>query len=135
MSNVQSWVPSKHTLSQTHRDLLNAVVVDDPTVKQLQLTTEQLDTLKDITFIDANEWAEFATAVADEELVHWIKLLSLIPEQHPGFNSGASSPVIPLVRVLRQRGGYPTSLTAWIKQHSTNRFLPYGSLADRLAKT
>ncbi len=133
MSDVQSWDPTLHTLNQTHRDLLNSVVVDT-TVKQLQLTSEQLDALRSISLIDAREWTEFATNIEDAELVHWIKILSLVPEQHSGFSCGAKSPVIPLVRVLRKRGGYPTYLTAWIKQHSSNRFLPYGSLADRLSK-
>jgi hypothetical protein len=40
--------------------------------------------------------------------------------------------VIAIVRELRHRGSYPKELTAWIKAHTTNRFLPYGSLADRL---
>lgn len=133
MSDVQNWDPTSQTLSLTHRDLLNSLVVDT-SVAQLQLTSEQLDTLRVLFLIDARGWTEFASDKEDAELVHWIKLLSLIPEQHSGFNSGANSPVIPLVRVLRQRGGYPTSLTVWIKQHSTNRFLPHGSLADRLSK-
>jgi len=133
VSDVQSWDPTSHTLSQTHRDLLNSVVVDTAD-NQLVLTSEQLDTLRVIFLINAREWTEFATDIEDAELIHWIKLLSLVPEQHSGFDRGANSPVIPLVRVLRQRGGYPTYLTPWIKRHSKNRFLPHGSLADRLSK-
>ena len=121
MSDVQSWDPTTHKLIQPHRDLLNSVVVDTA-VNQLVLTSEQLDTLRVIFLIDAREWTEFATDVEDAELIHWIKLLSLVPEQYPGFDGGANSPVIPLVRVLRQRGGYPKYLTPWIKQHSKNRF-------------
>jgi hypothetical protein len=40
--------------------------------------------------------------------------------------------VIPLARLLKSRGDYPEDLTAWIRAHTGNRFLPYGSLLDRL---
>ncbi|MCY3540684.1 MAG: hypothetical protein F4X56_06650 [Gammaproteobacteria bacterium] len=133
MSDVQNWDPTLSTLGQTHRDLLNSLEIDT-TDKQIQLTSEQLDILRVIFLIDARGWTEFAEDKNSAELICWIKLLSLVPEQYSGFDSGAKSPVISLVRVLRQRGGYPTYLTAWIKQHSTNRFLPYGSLTDRLSK-
>ena len=42
------------------------------------------------------------------------------------------APVIPLVAELKRRGDYPNDLTAWIKANTDNRFLPYGSLMDRL---
>jgi len=50
----------------------------------------------------------------------------------PGFELGARSPVIALVRLLKQRGEYPDDLTGWVKANTDNRFLPYGSLLDRL---
>ncbi|MYD46203.1 MAG: hypothetical protein F4W92_07615 [Gammaproteobacteria bacterium] len=133
MSDVQNWDPTLYTLGQTHRDLLNLVVANT-TDNQLQLTLEQLDSLRAIFLIDARTWTEFASDKKDAEVVSWIKLFTLCPEQYSGFDREDDSPVIALVRVLRLRGGYPTYLTAWIKQHSTNRFLPHGSLADRLSK-
>lgn len=66
------------------------------------------------------------------EVVAWIRFLTLAEAQLPGFEAGAKSPVVPLARVLRQRGEYPADLTRWIKAHTTNRFLPHGSLMDRL---
>lgn len=133
MSDVQNWDPTLYTLGQKHRDLLN-IVVARTTKHHLQLTPEQLDTLRVIFLIDARAWADFAVDKTDEELVSWIELFTLCPEQYSGFDRGANSPVIPLVRVLRHRGTYPPQLTKWIKQQSTNRFLPHGSLADRLSK-
>jgi hypothetical protein len=49
-----------------------------------------------------------------------------------GFETGPKSPVIALARALRKRGEYPDDLTAWIKVNTDNRFLPHGSLMDRL---
>lgn len=131
MSDVQDWNPTLQTLGATHRELLNTVasaIAGDT----LPLTNEQLELLKALFLIGSSSWMKFAQDKDDEELVSWIKVLTLCPEQYSGFDHGARSPVITLARILRQRGTYPGSLTAWIKQHSTNRFLPHGSIADRL---
>ena len=40
--------------------------------------------------------------------------------------------MIALARLLRERDDYSAELTAWIRSVSSNRFLPYGSLSDRL---
>ena len=50
----------------------------------------------------------------------------------PNWEALGRSPVIPLVAELKRRGRYPRELTGWIKANTTNRFLPYGSLLDRL---
>jgi hypothetical protein len=39
---------------------------------------------------------------------------------------------VPLVALLKSRAAYPSELTRWIKTNTSNRFLPYGSLMDRL---
>ena len=65
-------------------------------------------------------------------LVGWARALTLAEETIPGCEGGAKSPVIALARLLRSRGDYPHDLTLWIKRVSSNRFLPYGSLMDRL---
>ena len=66
-----------------------------------------------------------------------VQLLALIrfytlAESLPGWEAGARSPVIPMVAELKKRGEYPADLGVWIKERTDNRFLPYGSLLDRL---
>lgn len=65
-------------------------------------------------------------------LVCWLRVLTLAERDVPGCDAGAKSPVIDIARMLRERGAYPDDLTPWIRSVSANRFLPYGSLADRL---
>ncbi len=132
MSGVDNWDPASQTLGQSHRELLNEVAT---TVKDrtLHLERGQLDSLRALYLITAQTWLEFAADKTDEELFNWIKVLTLCPEQYPGFADGARSPVIPLVRVLRQRDAFTTTINRWIKEHTTNRFLPHGSLTDRLS--
>lgn len=69
---------------------------------------------------------------SSEQLVGWLKVLTLAEQAVPGCAAGARSPVIEIARRLRERGDYPPALTAWIRSVSSNRFLPYGSLMDRL---
>ena len=77
------------------------------------------------------DWGDAATTLTDEQIVELIRLYTQA-ESLPGWEAGAASPVIPLAKTLKSRGVYPAELTRWIKANSDNRFLPYGSLMDRL---
>ena len=77
-------------------------------------------------------WEAAAEGADADEVVAWIRFLTLAEAQLPGFEAGAKSPVVPLARALRRRTEYPADLTRWIKAHTPNRFLPHGSLMERL---
>ncbi len=94
---------------------------------------------------DAHRLREVVNATTDERqrlfqehpskrLIDWLRVLTLAESEIPGCDAGAKSPVIDLANLLRGRGDYPPPLTAWIKSVNNNRFLPYGSLADRLRR-
>jgi hypothetical protein len=78
------------------------------------------------------DWARAAQPLGDDDVIALIRFFTLAESTLSGWESGDRSPVIPLARELKRRGSYPTELTAWIKANSQNRFLPYGSLMDRL---
>ena len=73
-----------------------------------------------------------AEGLADDDLIALVRFYTLAEGRFADWKAGAKSPVIALCRMLRSRGAWPADLTAWIKANSDNRFLPYGSLADRL---
>lgn len=73
-----------------------------------------------------------AEGLADDDLIALVRFYTLAEGRFAEWKAGAKSPVIALCRMLRSRGAWPADLTAWIKANSDNRFLPYGSLADRL---
>ena len=77
------------------------------------------------------DWKAAAVELEADRLVSLIRLYTLA-ERLPGWEAGPRSPVIPLAAELKKRGEYPDDLTAWIKANTDNRFLPYGSLMDRL---
>ncbi len=77
------------------------------------------------------DWKAAGEGLDNGQVLALIRLFTL-GERLPGWEAGARSPVVPLAAVLKARGEYPAELTAWIRANSENRFLPYGSLMDRL---
>lgn len=77
------------------------------------------------------DWVSAAADLDDAQLEALIRFFTLA-EKLPGWESGAKSPVIALAAELKKRDAYPPPLTRWIRANSENRFLPHGSLLDRL---
>ncbi len=77
-------------------------------------------------------WTEVAAELTRSQVEALIRFFTLAEDLISGWQAGAKSPVIPLVKVLKARGEYPRELTQWIKANTGNRFLPHGSLMDRL---
>lgn len=130
MSDVGAWEPSAK-LGASHAEALDvaaaelaedALAVDDAVAARL----------RQVFFATPDERAGLFDDEPSPRLVGWARALTLAEETIPGCEGGAKSPVIALARLLRSRGDYPHDLTAWIKGVSSNRFLPYGSLMDRL---
>ena len=78
------------------------------------------------------DWSDVAAACSDAQLQSLIRVFTRGERELPEWQAGAKSPVIVFVRVLKARGAYSPQITAWIKANSENRFLPHGSLMDRL---
>ena len=75
------------------------------------------------------DWQPLADQLDDEQIRKLVRFFTLAEEQLPGWEAGDASPVIWLCRILKQRDQFPDKeLTRWIKDHTKNRFLPYGSL-------
>ena len=130
MSDVGAWEPAAK-LGANHAQALDvaaAEVADDV----LAIDDAVAALLRQVFFATADERAGLFDDEPSPRLVGWARALTLAEETIPGCEGGAKSPVIALARLLRSRGDYPHDLTPWIKRVSSNRFLPYGSLLDRL---
>lgn len=96
------------------------------------LSRERISALAAVARHDVKtDWKAAAAELDAAALVALVRLFTLA-ERLPGWEAGAKSPVIPLAAELKRRGDYPSDLTGWIKANTDNRFLPYGSLMDRL---
>ena len=71
-------------------------------------------------------WRELVS-LGVEELDLLARLFTIIERDLSGWEGGKYCPVIYIVRELRNRGESIVELRRWIKAHSTNRYLPYGS--------
>jgi hypothetical protein len=78
------------------------------------------------------DWAPTAESLDDDVVAGLVRVFTLGEMQYSSWVAGEKSPVVPLVKALKSRGVYEPTLTRWIKAHSTNKFLPHGSLFDRL---
>ena len=131
MSDVGQWDPTASVLTQRHKRLLENAA-DQLDADDLGLSPDEQALMRPVMQLDKSSWLGFCEAVADEDIIRWIKVFTLLEERLSGFEGGAKSPVIALVNELKNRNSYPVELTAWVKANSSNRFLPYGSLMDRL---
>ena len=127
-AEVGAWEPPAK-LGDRHALALDGA---DTTGDVLRVDQDARGRVREVACAGADEWSGFFADRASGRLIAWLRVLTLAEETIPGCETGAKSPVIALARLLRERGDYPVGLTAWIKSVSTNRFLPYGSLMDRL---
>ena len=130
MSDVGAWEPAPK-LEAKHAQALD-VAAAKAANDALAVDSAVTALLRQVFAATADERANLFDDEPSPRLVGWARALTLAEETIPGCEAGAKSPVIALARVLRARGDYPHELTPWIRRVSSNRFLPYGSLMDRL---
>lgn len=128
-AEVGAWEPAA-ALGERHARLLDAVAAQPG--EAIDADAETATGLRQVALADAAQRSALFEPRESARLVAWLKVLVLAEETIPGCDAGARSPAIAIARLLRTRGDYPPDLTAWIKSASSNRFLPYGSLLDRL---
>ena len=130
MTDVGSWTPAASELGETHREALSRVG-ESALAEQFSVEGDDRELVRQFMTATKSAIASFIEGIDSETLIVWIRVATRA-EAMPGCDAGDKSPVIAMARLLRDRGDYPDTLTAWIRAQSNNRFLPYGSLMDRL---
>lgn len=103
-----------------------------PSGEDFGLSPGDIERLAGVAHANRVDWQGAAGNLGDDGLIALIRFYTLAEARFPSWRAGANSPVIVLAKALRQRGAWPADLTAWIKEHTDNKFLPYGSLLDRI---
>jgi len=101
-------------------------------IDEIGFTALERSSMAGLMTAPANDWQNAAESLEVGQVEALIRFLTLAEEAIGGWQAGDRSPVIALVKVLKNRGSYDRALTRWIKANSSNRFLPHGSLMDRL---
>jgi hypothetical protein len=102
----------------------------DEDLSQLEqlLGNDDKQRLSGLMTLDHARWRAAAEPLPDDDLLHLIRFFA-VAEKLPGWEAGAKSPVIPLARLLRDRGvRLDRSLLQWLRGVNDNRYLPYGPL-------
>ena len=131
--SVESWDPkaanSRLSDKEIDRFLVAANRLDEP---GFGLDEDEVKNLAPLSKHGSADWTIAGIGLGDAEVIALVRLFTLAEAEFALWEAGAKSPVVPLATLLKKRGAYPDDLTAWIKAHTSNRFLPYGSLLDRL---
>lgn len=130
--SVGAWDPAEQISELSDSVLAELLAAADCLHREdFGLSAVDASRLAATTRLPAEAWQPVA-ALSDEQLIRLVRLYTLAEGRFPQWKADSASPVIVLCRLLRRRGAWPADLTAWIKARSDNKFLPYGSLADRL---
>ena len=131
--SVGTWYPSEQIteLSPAVLDRLLAAAAQ-PVEENFGLSRADIERLAGLAQADRVNWQAASRRLDDDQMLALIRFYTLAEGKFPAWKAGSNSPVIVLAKALRARGAWPAELTAWIKRHTDNRFLPYGSLLDRL---
>ena len=128
-SEVGTWQPAPDEIGDAHLQALErAAHADDA----FDVSEPDATLLREVMAANLDHWRELVESASSEALLKWLRATVLAEARLTGCERGAKSPAILIARTLRDRNAYPKDITAWIRSISTNRFLPYGSLLDRL---
>jgi len=133
--SLGSWDPK--VASQSTELLLESALLrrliaysDEEKLAQLEqlLSADEKQRLAGLMKIDPLIWQTAAESLLENDLLHLIRFFA-VAENLPGWEAGATSPVIPLAKILRKRGvRLDKSLLQWLREVNDNRYLPYGPL-------
>ena len=92
------------------------------------LSEEDKQRLAGLMQIEQDTWRAAVESLPEADLLHLLRFFA-VAENLPGWEAGAKSPVIPLAKILRQRGArLDKPLLQWLREVNNNRYLPYGPL-------
>ena len=126
---INIWEPKRpvHLDAGKLRHLVAVMQRADPGNLAAALSEEEIDAEAGLMKQPEAAWA-VAGELGDADIEALIRFFTLAEMQLPGWEAGSKSPVIYLVRILKQRDSFTADLRKWIKANTDNRYLPYGSV-------
>ena len=131
MAEVGQWYPDVGQVGSQHAALLSKVALNLGN-SDFGLSQHDTEQLRVGVNLNLEKWRVFIRDVDSQTLVDWMKALTVLERDLSGFELGDRSPVIAFYRELKNRDAVPEGFVKWIRAHTTNRFLPYGNLFDRI---
>ena len=129
---TDQWIPQNEntafSLDSSHlRQLISLSAEDRLADMEAALSDEQTHWLAQAMQASREQWQSAASTLDDADLIHLFKSLAMAEMQIAGCTVGVKSPAIAINGLLKQRGGsLPRNELLWLRQNSSNRFLPNG---------
>lgn len=125
---VGSWEPNSENKTISEQALREAQEYTSPETFPAT-PPESIETLQPFMAVPQSGWSDAMKAFNSDQLKSLCRFFTLAEDRWPEWFGGDQNPVIWICKELKTRGDFPDKdLTAWIKQHSRNRFLPYGNV-------
>ena len=131
--SVGTWNPSEQ-IAELDETVLGQLLAaaERPPDEDFGLLGADVERLAGVAHTNRVDWAPAVERLGNDDLIALVRLYTLAEAIFPSWKANANSPVIVIAKSLRKRNAWPADLTHWIKRHSENKFLPYGSLLQRL---
>ena len=131
--SLGTWNPAEQIteLNETVLDELLAAAACSGD-RNFGLSATDVERLAAVAHGNRVDWEPAIQRLGSDDLIALVRLFTLAEGVFPSWKADANSPVIAMAKTLRHRNAWPADMTGWIKRHSENKFLPYGSLLHRL---
>lgn len=132
--SIGSWTPESSSSSDSaiSQDFLQRAlhIVDNDQIHSLMdALTEEEKAQYSIMHCETQPWSDALKGYDNDKLIKLIKFFALAEMQLPGWQAGENSPVIAINRYLVSQGDkLDKSTLLWLREHSTNRFIPNGAI-------
>lgn len=126
--SVGVWEPGGANQDKVDADLLQrfgTVEIVEDQMDRGALSAAGVDGDSSVMKLGVDAW-QVAQGLGSDQLEHLVRVFTLV-EALPDWDAGSKSPVIALVKILKSRGDFSSDLRKWVKSHTDNRYLPYGS--------
>ena len=128
-SDVGVWEPKRplHIEAKKLRHYVAVMAAADARNLAASLSADELEADAALMQQREESW-DAASELGDDDIETLIRFFTLAEMQLSGWDGGKQSPVIYLVKILKDRGTFTPELRKWIKSNTDNRYLPYGSV-------
>lgn len=123
--SVDAWQPVPQITSIDSAALERLVSVAAQAAEG-NLTTD-LDWIQPFAQMNHSAWSPAIAQLDTDKMISLIKLFTMV-EKQAGWDLAEKSAVIPLFKALRKEVGIDRALVQWVKDHTDNKFLPFGPL-------
>lgn len=132
--SVDSWTPAPESSDfSIEREALERCIAlaEEGQWEQLASLVDQTwqEQQRPLMKLGKEAWFNAAENLSNDQVEQLVRFFTVAEMKLSGWEAGAESPVIWLVKVLRRRKAPPSKeLLLWIKANSDNRFIPNGAL-------